>query len=141
MSYVNGYANTTLAGQVAAAASSLGVEGPLGVFPGLPLTIYDGVSTEQVVVAPSYVQGSATVPLVSPLAFTHAAGVAVSALPRAIKQATICLVSHLIKTRGAETVSFSSVSGGSASAKKEKAGLTAEYVTAVDLLKPHRRAR
>jgi hypothetical protein len=142
VSYVNGYANTTIAGDVAAAAQSLVVDSALGIFPGLTLTIYDGAATETVTVAASYVQGSTTVPLLAPLLKAHVDGTAVSALPRAIKQAVICLVSHLIKTRGAESVAFSTVSGGPASIEKDSPpGRSAEYKSAVDLLKPFRRAQ
>ena len=141
VTYVNGYANTTLAAQVASAATSLEVVSSLGIFPGMPLTLADdgNGTTEQVTVAPSYVQGSTTVPLVSPVVSTHAAGVGVSALPRAIKEAVIALTSHLIKTRGAESIAMTGVSGGPAHMEKETPGASEEYDLAVDLLHPFRR--
>jgi hypothetical protein len=103
------------------------------------LNIYDGSKSELVTVGAGYVQGSTTVPLASPLVNGHNGGVSVSALPRSIKQAVICLTSHLVKTRGAEALSFASASGGPAGSEKDSPGYTEEYEQAVDLLHPHRR--
>jgi hypothetical protein len=140
VSYVNGFANTALSGSpVTAGASSIVVASPLGIFPGLTLNIYDGSKSELVTVGAGYVQGSTTVPLASPLVNGHNGGVSVSALPRSIKQAVICLTSHLVKTRGAEALSFASASGGPAGSEKDSPGYTEEYEQAVDLLHPHRR--
>ena len=140
VAYVNGYANTTLAGAVSAAATSLTVASALGIFPGLPMTIYDDAvaKTEMVTVANTYVQGSTTVPLTSALVNAHASGTSISALPRAAKQAVIALTTHLIKTRGAESMALASVSGGPAM-QQVAAGSTEEYDLAVDLLHPFRR--
>lgn len=141
VTYVNGYANTTLAVDAAAGASSVTVQSPLGIFAGMPLTIYDDANstTELVTVAPTYVSGSTSVPLVSPLTGAHAAGTAVSAMPRAIKQAVIALTAHLIKTRGAESLSLSSPSGGPSGIDKTEPGESEEYELAVDLLHPYKR--
>jgi len=143
VSYVNGYANTALANSPAQGATSIQVASALGIYAGLPLTLYAdaAATTEHVIVDASYVQGSTTVPLTSPLAHPHVAGEAVSALPREIKQATICLATHLVKTRGAESVAIASMSGGPADVQPDEAGYTEEYQQAVDLLAPHRRAR
>lgn len=140
VTYVNGYANTLLAADAAANATSIVVKSPLGVFAGMPLTVYDDAAsaTEHVTVDASYVSGSTSVPLVAPLSAAHAAGTAVSALPRAIKQAVIALTSHLIKTRGAESLSLSGVSGGPAGIDKEPAD-SEEYELAIDLLHPFKR--
>lgn len=141
VTYVNGYPNTTLAAAAAAGASTIVVKQPLGIVPGTPLGIYDDVngSSELVTAAPSYVLGSTSVPLAAPAVNAHAAGVSVSALPRPIKQAVICLTTHLIKTRGAESLALASVSGGPSSVEKELPGATEEYEQAVDLLHPFRR--
>lgn len=139
LSYVNGYANTALAAAAAAGASSITVTSALGVFAGMPLTVYDGALTEPVTVDASYVLGSTTVPLAAPLTGAHTAGVAVSALPRAIKQAVIALTAHLIKTRGAESLALAGVSGGPSAVEKEIPGASEEYDEAVDLLHPFRR--
>jgi hypothetical protein len=139
--YVNGYANTALAGNVSAAATTVTVQSAYGIFPGIPLTLYadDLAQTESVTVDPSYAQGSTTVPLTAPLAYAHTAGQALSALPVAVKQAVAALATHLIKTRGAEAMALSSVSGGPARQQNEETGASEEYDQAVDLLHPFRR--
>lgn len=144
--YVNGYAVTTLAADAAAAATSLVAASPLGLFAGLPLTVQDDAAgtTEQVVVASGYVQGSTTVPLTAPLVGAHKAGAAVSALPEAVKQATIALTTHLIKTRGAESLvvgPVSGIAGGPVRTSKDLPGASEEYELAVDLLRPYARVR
>lgn len=139
--YVNGYANTTLAADVAAAATSITVASAYGIFPGLVLTVYadDLAQTEAVTVANTYTQGSTTVPLTAGLTYAHTSGQAVSALPGDVKQAVVALSTHLIKTRGAEAMSLASVSGGPTSMEKEAAGASEEYDQAVDLLHIYRR--
>ena len=140
-SYVNGFANTALAGNAAAAATSVTVASSYGIFPGLPMTIYadDLAQTEDVVVAATYTQGSTTVPLVSGLQYAHTTGQALSAMPEAIKQAVTALTTHLIKTRGAEAMSLASVSGGPTHTETEAPGASEEYDQAVDLLHEFRR--
>ncbi|MGN6607968.1 MAG: hypothetical protein ACTHMS_13275 [Jatrophihabitans sp.] len=139
--YVNGYANTILAADAAQGDQSVTVSSALGVFPGMPLGVYDdnAATSEQIVVASTYTQGSTTVPLATPLQFAHASGTSVSALPQAIKLAVTALTSHLIKTRGAESIALSGVSGGPAEVEKTEPGATEEYEMAVDLLHPFRR--
>ena len=56
-----------------------------------------------------------------------------------MKQAVTALTTHLIKTRGAEAMSLSSVSGGPARQQNEAPGASEEYDQAVDLLHPFRR--
>ena len=140
-SYINGFANTALAGNAAAAATSITVANAYGIFPGLPMTIYadDLAQTEDVVVAGTYSQGSTTVPLVAGLQYAHTTSQAISALPEAIKQAVTALTTHLIKTRGAEAMSLASVSGGPTRQDNEPAGASEEYDQAVDLLHEFKR--
>lgn len=141
VTYVNGYANTTLAADVLAGASSIVVASALGVFAGMPLTIYDdaAATTESATVDASYVLGSTTVPLTAPLTSAHNTGVAVSALPRAVKQAVVCLAAHVIKTRGAEAIALQTMSGGPAQLQQSSPGYSEEYQQAVDLLRPFAR--
>jgi hypothetical protein len=98
--YVNGWANTTLAASAAQSATSIELVSTVGVYPGSSFQIYDAPNDETVTVAATYVEGDATVPLAAPLASAHSAGISVSALPPAIKQAAILLTSALIKARG-----------------------------------------
>lgn len=139
--YVNGWAVTTTSAPSLAGASALAVAGSLGVAPGLRLTIADGASTEAVTVAPAYVAGSLTVPTVTPLVFAHDTGVAVSALPGAVKDAVILLTSSRIKLRGAEAVQMGSITSEPSAPQATMPGGTSEYNQAVELLKPFRRAR
>lgn len=110
LDYVNGFPNTALAGPATAGASSLTVRSSLGIYPGTPLTVYDVMSgTEQVVVGSSFVAGSTTVPLVTPLAFAHAASISVSNLPPVVKEAAILLTTTLIQTRGNDAIVLDSM--------------------------------
>jgi hypothetical protein len=141
VSYVNGWANTTLASAVAAGATSITVASALGIFPGLTLPIYDADNTESVTVAPSYVQGSTTVPLVAALAHNHASGSAVSALPPAVKKAVVDLTSWMIKTRGASAMVISSINGGPSKQQNTAGDSEEDYQNAVDALEIFKRVR
>ena len=98
--YVNGWANSTLTSTATAGATSLTLNTGLGITAGCSLRIYDGASTELVTVADNYTFGSATVPLTAAIAYTHSAGVSVSNLPAAIKEAAILMTSAYLKIRG-----------------------------------------
>lgn len=139
MTYVNGFAHTLLAAPAAAGASSITVKGALGVFPGLPETLYDSGSTEPIAVDASYVPGATTVPLAAPLVFAHAAGVTCSALPPFVRDAVINLVASLVKVRGAEAFEMSSIMQQPTRTVTAEPGSTTEYQRAVDLLQPLRR--
>jgi hypothetical protein len=110
VTYVNGYPNTILAADVAAASSSITVASSLGIYPGTALTIYDVTGgTEHVVVSPGFTGGSTTVPLVAPLAHAHTTGVSISNLPPVAKEAAILLTSALIQTRGSDAIVLDSM--------------------------------
>ena len=98
--YVNGFPNTTLSASVAAGASSVTVQSGIGIYPGTQLSVYDAPTDESVTVASNYTPGSSTVPLTTTLAYNHNAGVSVTNLPAAVKQAAILLTTALIKQRG-----------------------------------------
>jgi hypothetical protein len=98
--YVNGWANTTTATTATAGATTLTVSEGVGITAGCSLRLYDGAITELVTVADSYTFGSTTVPLTSPIAYTHAAGISVGNLPAAIKEAAILMTSAYLKIRG-----------------------------------------
>jgi hypothetical protein len=97
--YVAGFANTTVVSGTAG-ASTIVVADPVGIIPGEMLRISDGASSETVYVSSTYTYGSATITLVSPLLYTHAAGAAIGNLPNAIKQACILITTAFIKIRG-----------------------------------------
>ena len=97
--YTSGYVNSLIA-SATAAATSLTVQSADGIVAGMTLRIYDGASSEKVVVASSYTYGSTTVPLTSALAYTHASGVALGNLPQTIKEACILITTAFLKVRG-----------------------------------------
>lgn len=98
--YINGYANTALAADSLAGATTITVSDGTGIVPGESLKIFDGASTENIVVASTYTFGSTTVPLASGTLYAHSTGVTVSALPAAIKEACILVTSAYLKIRG-----------------------------------------
>lgn len=139
MTYVNGFAHTMLASPASSGVSSIQVKGALGQFPGLPMTLYDSGSTEAVAIDASYAPGSTTVPLAGPLQFAHGAGVTVSALPPFVRDAVINLVASLVKVRGAEAFTMSTIIEQPSRTIATEAGGTTEYQRAVELLQPLRR--
>lgn len=104
--YTSGYVNSLIA-SATAAATSLTVQSAAGIVPGMSLRIYDGASSEKVVVASTYTYGSTTVPLTSGLAYTHASGVALGNLPQAIKEACILVTTAFLKVRGDRSLTMS----------------------------------
>jgi hypothetical protein len=109
--YVNGFVNTLSAAATSVGDLSLSVQNPLGIYPGTELTIYDSGQTENVTVGPGYAAGSASLPLSTALLFSHAAGISVSALPPAVKEAAVLATSSMIKTRGADSLRMDSATG------------------------------
>lgn len=137
--YVNGYANTVIATAVAGDLE-LTVQDGTGILAGEMLKIYDGQYTENVIVANSYVFGSTTIPLVSPLVYDHAASVSISALPPAVKQACILVTTAFLKTRGDSSMTMQvTTSPGTALPNADKVGQ--EIALAMQLLQPYRRVR
>ena len=141
MTYVNGYANTTLADAANPGDTTIVVTGPLGIAPNMNLGCYDGSTSEPLVVSSSYSYGSSTVPLASPLANGHAAGTAVSALPPEVRRATKLLTSALIKTRGDEAFQMASISAEPETTALGQPGLTRDVEIATRLLARFRRVR
>lgn len=99
-SWVNGWANSFTTAVSAAASSSLVLVDVTGIYPSMQLTVWDGVNDEVVVVSSTYVPGTLSVSLSTPLLFAHGVGVNVSALPATIKQACIHFVVAMVKQRG-----------------------------------------
>jgi len=139
--YVSGYANTLLASSVSSGASSVTVKSASGIMVGSWLTVYDGLSTENVQVASTYTYGSTTVPLVSPLAYAHASGVAFSALPPAVKQAAILATTAFIKVRGDTSLVMDVINTPLNHGRGDTQRITSDLSLAEDLLKPFRRIR
>jgi hypothetical protein len=144
--YVNGFPHVPLAAEAKAGKSVLTV-GPsnpggsvaFGIYPGTQLTIHDGESTEVIVV--SSIEGL-TLTLTAPLLYTHKVptlpgSIRVSAVPWSIEQATISLVSYLIKRRGSRAMILPQTPGGQAKGQAEgQAGGTQDWKDAVAFIKP-----
>ena len=115
--YVNGFANTFLNGSVDAAGTSItvlpapGSVDPVGIYPGMPMTIWDAANDEGIVVSNSYNGTSLTIPLTTPLLYAHGSGVNVSALPATIKSAVIHFIVHECVSRGQVGVALGAQGG------------------------------
>lgn len=118
ISYVNGWAHSTLTAATLANAGSVMPGNVAGFVPGLPFTVYDGVNTEPAQVASNYVIGAATVPLAAPLAYAHGNGVTVSALPPFVRQSVIALAKWLAKTKGTKAIVMPSINGRTVNSAK-----------------------
>ena len=141
MIYVNGYANTLLSASVAASVSSLPVTDLAGFTPNHQFVIYDGASTEILTVASSFVptSGAGNLTLSSTIAYTHAKGISVSALPPAVKQAAIFVTSAILKARGNAALVMQTLTPATIQSSNPSAA--GDLMEAWDILKPYRRIR
>lgn len=146
--YVNGYPHTALAAKAAKGDTSIvvrpsepGGSQVYGVYEGTQLTIHDAGNTEVVVV--QSVEGL-TLHLQAGLQFGHEPpaepdSIIVTAIPWAVEQACVSLVSALIKTRGSRAIVLpSSPSKASQPAKQalSQAGGMDDFQLAYRILKP-----
>jgi hypothetical protein len=146
--YVSGFPHTSLAKAAKAKDSTLEVAPSVpngtelyGVYPGTQLTIHDGANTEVIVVAST---SGLTLNLVSPLVYAHTLPTApnttrVSAIPWIVEQATISLVSNLIKMRGTRALVIPSSPAKAANPPKQasgQAGAQNDYDAAIKMLEP-----
>ena len=138
--YVAGYANTTLAFNSVATASSITVVSATGITAGQVFTIYDGINTEIVTVASTYVYGSIIVPLTRPLVNAHTAGSSFSALPPALKQAAVLVTTAFLKVRGDSSMTMM-VSTQPSMATPGSDRYADELKTAASILDTYRRIR
>ena len=139
-SYVNGYPVSMLAIASNAGATTLMLDTGLGITAGQTLKIYDGASSENVIVASSYTYGSSTVPLASATLYAHQIGDAVSSLPAAVKEAAILVTSSYLKIRGdASLIMDVTNRPGQQIEGAQRVG--SEIAHAQDILKPCRRIR
>lgn len=139
--YVNGYANTLIATAVAG-QSTLTVTNGTGITTGDQLKIYDGMYSENVTVASTYNFGSTTVPLTSPLLYSHSAGISISALPPAIKEAAILATTAMLKVRGDNSLTMAvGTLPSQATTPQVQASISDDMSMAMSLLQPYRRIR
>ena len=153
-SYVSGFPHTSLAVAVTAeeieeeeaksitvAPSVPGGSAVYGIYPGTQLTIHDGAATEVVVVASV---AGLVLTLVSPLLYEHKLPAApdttrVSAVPWIVEQATISLVSNLIKMRGTRAMVIPTSPAKATSSPKQsggQAGAQNDFEAACKMLAP-----
>lgn len=137
--YVAGYVNTVME-TAAAGDTSIVVEDPTGILPGQRYRIADNERNEWVLVSNSYVYGTSTVDLQSPLAFDHEAGAAFFNLPNVIKEACILITGAFIKMRGDSSTTMAYTTNPSGNV----AGATRygnDIQVALDMVNKYRRIR
>jgi hypothetical protein len=98
--YVAGFANAFLTADAPAGSTTIQATTSIGIYPGLRLTIWDGMNDESVIVADNYNGTSLTIPLTAGTKYNHGTGTNVSNLPATVKQAVIHLVVSMVKQRG-----------------------------------------
>lgn len=135
--YIAGYVNTTCVGT--AGASSIVVANPSGILPGEVYRIINGANAESVEVDNSYVYGSSTVPLVTPLTKTHN-GAGFSNMPFAIKQATILMTTAFIKQRGDNSLTMNITTQPTTNIGNNQR-YAGEIALALDMVSLYRRVR
>ena len=137
--YINGYANTIIANNASAGATSITVAEGTGIIAGEMLNVYDGSSSERVVVDASYSFGSTTVPLAAPLTYAHTAGVSIANLPAAVKEAAILITSAYLKIRGDASLTMGVTNAVPSVTNDSRIATDVEH--SQELLKPFRRIR
>lgn len=121
-SYTAGWPSTRLAGNASIGATSIQVEAPTGIQPGMMARITSGQNQANVQVALTYTPGSTTVPLVTPLAAAWGQGSWFGEVPDDIKEASILAVSHYIKERKGAGFTINS-KGANTQASKDEIGI------------------
>ena len=130
--YINGWFNSFTSTSTTAGSTTLVVNDATGIYPGMNFTIWDGMNDEYVTV--SEVSGTSIV-LTSPTKYNHGAGVNVSTMPAAVKQAVIHFVVAMIKERGQGGLVINEIGEPGAVSSREQSSMTDE-MRAYDLLEP-----
>lgn len=138
--YVAGFANTELTTATLPGDTSLIVENPTGILAGEQYRIFDGQRTERVTVDSSYVYGSSTIPLASPMLFAHGVGATFSNMPNVIKQACILITTAFIKMRGdaSTTMAYTTSPSGNIPGSVRYGN---DIAVALDMVNKYRRVR
>jgi hypothetical protein len=150
--YVAGYVNTVTSGTNTAGDADLDVVDPAGIQPNDVLRVWDdtAVASEAVTVASTYVPATPTwpptptaVPLAGTLAFSHAAGVGVSDMPRIMLQAVVMYAVSLLLRQDASSAQPFAGSAFSPSVRRDVSrgaagGLLSEAETILERFKPTR---
>lgn len=139
VTYVAGFPNTVLTAEVTGAVS-LPVKDATGILPGDYIGVYDdtnGIQMPQVADTWVPTTGPANVPVTSNV--TAADGIAVSALPPAIKQACIYVTTSLLKSRGSSAIQLATTTKVGTVVPQDPAG--PDMARAKELLADFRRVR
>lgn len=144
VTYLNGWANTTLSANANPNATAITVTAALGIMPGQQLNLMNTNNSEIVTVDPAYIPSNAAtnvlVPLTAPLVGTYAAADTVTAMPQEIKQAVILIAKSLIKTRGSESIVIASTTSQPEHIQGVESGVTSDMEMAEYLLSDYVRA-
>jgi hypothetical protein len=137
--YVAGYVNTKIV-TATATQTTLTVKSGAGIVAGQTLHIYDGATSEDVIVASTYTNGSTTVPITTALVSTHAAGVAIGNLPTTIKQACILITTAFIKMRGDNSMTMQVTTSANSNVDGAQR-FGGDIASALEMIKLYRRVR
>lgn len=116
--YIAGYANALLTGNVSANATTIPVDDRTGITPGQSLTFCDSITgttvQEIVTVASTYVpaMGAGNVTLATGVVNAHLAGARLSALPALVGESTILISTSYARARGRSAIAVNQVGGG-----------------------------
>ena len=135
--YVNGYANTILTSANEIGDGAIEVQSTIGIYPNMPIAIWDGQYDETVVVSPTWDGTSTSIPIVGYTQYAHSTGVNVSVMPADIKQAVIHFVVAMVKERGQGGLVLAEIGEGAAVTSKQESS-DADEAQAYDLLDPFR---
>jgi hypothetical protein len=138
--YVAGYVNNPIA-SATAGATSLTVQRSEGILPNQKLRIYDGASSESVTVASNYTYGSTTVPVTSPLTYSHTTGSSIGNLPNVLKEACILITTAFIKVRGDSSMTMNITTFPQANPTPGANRYGSEIALALDMVNKYRRIR
>lgn len=133
--YIHGFPNTTLAASASMGDLSVQVMDATGILPGTPLSIYEGVDNEDVIVDASYTSGL-VIPLTSALLNDHAAGIRISSMPVQIREAAMLAVIHYVRVRGRSAITVQPTGGARSIVAVNQ---LEEFEEAHKLLNPYRR--
>jgi hypothetical protein len=97
-------------------------------------------NSESVKVASNYTYDSITVPLVSPLTYSHTSGSSIGNLPNALKQACILITTAFIKVRGDKSVTMN-ITTTAQSVTEGASRYGSEIALALDMVNKYRRIR
>lgn len=132
--FTAGWTTTRLTASASAGATTVTIENPAGLQPGLLVRVVDGPAQVDTQVAANYVPGSTSVPLVAPLPADQPVGAWFGEVPDDLKEGAVLATSHYIKERkGAGFTIASSGQGGKSQASTKDIGIELEQAEVIAL--------